>query len=229
MPRTSPFRPALFQFVRDLAANNRREWFQANKARYEDDVKDPALTFISDFGPHLAKISPHFLAIPKAQGGSLFRIYRDTRFGKDKTPYKTHVGIQFRHEQAKDAHAPGFYLHLEPRGSFVGAGLWHPDGPALKAIRRAIDTDRAGWKRARNAKAFASRFELAGDSLKTAPRDYDPEHPLIEDLRRKDFIGVTRISQKTVTAPGFVAEFAAICRDAVPLVRFLCRAADVPF
>ncbi|NNL65898.1 MAG: TIGR02453 family protein, partial [Myxococcales bacterium] len=124
MPATStnPFRPALFAFLRELQKNNRREWFEANKSRYEDHLKDPALTFISEIGPRLAKVSPHFNAIPKATGGSLFRIYRDTRFSKDKTPYKTHLGIQFRHKQAKDVHAQGFYLHVEPGGSSAMGG-----------------------------------------------------------------------------------------------------------
>ena len=107
------FNRAFFRFLEDLKKNNQREWFQANKQRYEDEVRHPAQQFISDFGPQLHKISRHFLADPRASGGSMFRIYRDTRFAKDKSPYKTHVGIQFRHKQGKDVHAPGFYLHLE--------------------------------------------------------------------------------------------------------------------
>ena len=96
------FTPALFAFMRDLREHNDRDWFKANKQRYEEDVREPAFAFISDFAGHLQKIAPHFVADPGPSGGSLFRIYRDTRFSKDKTPYKTHTGIHFRHEKAKD-------------------------------------------------------------------------------------------------------------------------------
>src|SRR5918992_6326144 len=107
------FTPDLFAFLRELAANNDREWFAANKTRYVADVQEPALAFIEDVGVRLPEVSGHFVADARTVGGSLFRIYRDTRFSKDKTPYKTHVGIQLRHESGKDVHAPGFYLHLE--------------------------------------------------------------------------------------------------------------------
>ncbi len=223
------FRPALFTFLKDLARHNDRDWFQAHKQRYEDHLKEPALEFISDFGPHLEKISPHFNAIPKATGGSLFRIYRDTRFAKDKTPYKTHLGVQFRHRQAKDVHAPGFYLHIEPQGSFIGVGIWHPAGDTLKAIRGAIDRDGGGWQRARDHRGFRARFELGGESLTRAPRGYDEHHPLIDDLKRKDFIAFARYPQKEVVADGFLRRFAADCRRATPFMRWLCRAVDVPF
>ena len=223
------FQPALFDFLKDLAANNQREWFDANKARYEQYVKEASFGFISDFGPHLREISPHFWAIPKAVGGSLFRIYRDTRFSKDKTPYKTHVGIHFRHEEAKDAYAPGFYLHLDPSECFVGVGIWHPPSKALQKIREHLVAEPKGWISARDAKSFQAHFELTGDSLKTAPKGFDAEHELIEDLRRKDFIGVAEISPDDVTQPGFLDVYAGLCRDAAPFMRYLCEALDVPF
>ncbi len=223
------FRPALFTFLKELKKNNDRDWFQANKARYEDQLKEPALAFISDFGPRLAKISPHFNAIPKATGGSLFRIYRDTRFAKDKTPYKTHLGIQFRHKQAKDVHAPGFYLHIEPGHNMIGVGLWHPDGPSLKAIRETIDSDRQGWKRARDDRRFRSSFEIGGESLKRPPRGFDDEHPLIEDLKRKDFVAFAEFTQKQVVAADLIDRFTDRCEAAAPYIRWLCRAVDVPF
>ena len=138
---SSSFSPELFAYLRDLKRHNRREWFLENKARYEKAVKDPALRFIADFEPHLRKVSPEFLAIPKAVGGSLFRIQRDVRFSKDKSPYKTHVGIRFLHRDAKNVHAPIFYLHLDPAGSFAGVGVWHPEPPTLEAIRQAIVND----------------------------------------------------------------------------------------
>lgn len=226
---SNPFSPALFAFLRDLATNNKREWFQANKARYENDLKDPALTFISDFGPRLRKISPHFNAIPKATGGSLFRIYRDTRFSKNKTPYKTHLGIQFRHKEAKDVHAPGFYLHLEPRASMVGIGIWHPDGPSLASIRQAIDSDHRGWIKARDNKRFRGLFELGGESLKRPPKGYDADHPLVDDLKLKDFIGFAKLTQKQVLAGDFLDLFTDHCRAAAPYISWLSKAVNVPF
>ncbi len=220
------FTPALFAFLRDLKVNNDRDWFAANKPRYEDEVRGPALDFVSDLAPHLERLSPCFVADPRPTGRSLFRIHRDTRFSKDKSPYKTYVGVQFRHELAKDAHAPGFYLHLEPKAVFVGAGIWHPDAPTLARIREAIAGDPKGW---RAAKLVGERFELAGDRLKRAPAGYDPEHPLIEDLKRKDFICVASLTERDVCGRGFVDEFARMCGEASPLVRFLCSALDAPF
>lgn len=223
------FSPALFSFLRDLKRNNDRDWFSANKARYEEDVREPALAFIADFEPYLRKISPHLLADPRPVGGSLFRIHRDVRFSKDKSPYKTAVGIHFRHESAKDAYAPGLYLHLEPGSVFAAGGIWHPDSETLAQIREAIVADQKGWKRAVGGKAFREQYRLEGDSLKRAPAGYDPEHPQIEDLRRKDFIAVTTLSQAAVCKPGLPAEYARISKPMVPLLRFLCEAVDAPF
>lgn len=223
------FTEATFAFLKDLKANNDRGWFKDNEHRYEDHLKDPSVRFISDFGAHLKKISEHFRSDPRTVGGSMFRIYRDTRFGTDKTPYKTHVGIQFRHELGKDAHAPGFYLHLENGGCFAGAGMWRPDSPSLKGIREAMVADPRSWKRAVGAKRFKETYRLEGDRLKRAPRGFDPEHALIEDLKRKDFIAVAKISQKTVTSPDLPKELAKVFGTATPLMKFLCEAVSVPF
>ena len=223
----SYFTPATFAFLTDLAANNNRPWFMENKSRYEEVLKEPALRFISDFGPRLKTISPRFRADPRANGGSMFRIYRDTRFSKDKSPYKTHTGIQFRHEAARDAHAPGFYLHIQPGNCFAGSGVWHPAGPALRKIREAIDEDPAAWKRASRGKRFRGSYELSGDSLIRAPKGYDPGHPLIEDLRRKDFIGVTPLTADDLVSADFLDTFTALCRVAAPFQRWLCAALGV--
>lgn len=222
------FNKATFTFLEELVENNDREWFKTNKSRYEEVVRDPALRFITDFAPRLKSLSRHFRADPRLVGGSLFRIYRDTRFSKDKSPYKTYTGIQFRHDAGKDAHAPGFYLHLEPGSIFVGVGTWRPDSASVKKIRDHLVDDPAGWGRA-TGKRFSSRFSLAGDSLKRPPKGFDPEHRLIEDLKRKDFIGVANLSQSRVVRRDFMDEFEEIAKAGVPLVRFLCRALDVPF
>ncbi len=225
----SPFKKALFQYLKDLEKNNDRDWFKENRSRYDDSVLDPAFEFISAFGPRLRKISPHFLAIPKASGGSLFRIHRDVRFSKDKRPYKTNVGIHFRHEAHKNAYAPGFYLHLDTEGSFAALGIWHPEKDALRAIRERIAVDPKSWHRAANSKKLKERFELSGDSLKRPPKGFDPDHPAIEDLKRKDFIAVHQLTQKTVTSAGFLDEYESLCKRGAPLMKWLCGALDVAF
>jgi uncharacterized protein (TIGR02453 family) len=219
----------LFKFLADLRRNNNREWFQANKRRYEQDVQEPALEFISDFAPLLDEISPHYRADPRPSGGSLFRIHRDVRFSKDKSPYKTQTGIRFRHGLGKDAPAPVYYLHLEPGRSFAGAGIWHPDSATLGKIRTAIAADPDEWLSATREPPFSAVFELGGDALKRAPSGYDPDHPLIEDLKRKDFVCYAMLDEQTVTDDGFLDEYARICRSATPFVGFLCRAVGAPF
>jgi uncharacterized protein (TIGR02453 family) len=222
------FTPALFAFLEELKANNTREWFADNKGRYQQDVQEPAIQFIADFEPHLRRISPHFRADARPVGGSLFRIHRDIRFSKDKTPYKTHVGIHFRHRSASDAHAPGFYLHLEPGAVFAAAGIWHPDSATQRSIRDGIAGDDRGWKRA-TGQPFGSTYRLIGDTLKRPPPGYTADHPLIEDLKRKDFVGEAPLSERDVTSPGFLDRYARVCKDAAAFLRWLCRAADAPF
>ena len=223
------FTPKLFSFLRDLAKNNERDWFEANKARYEKDLKQPALEFISDFEPQLMKISTQFRADARPVGGSLFRIHQDRRFQKDRPPYKTHCGIQFRHAAGKDAHAPGFYLHLEPKESFVGMGLWRPETAVARTIRESIAEHGPKWKKAAHGKRFRDRFDLAGESLKRPPRGIDPEHPLVEDLKRKDFIGVAPLTRSDVTSGDFMKTFVDLCRRGGPFMEFLCGATGVGY
>ncbi len=219
----------LLHFLDELTKHNNREWFQANKPRYEMHVLEPSLRFIEAMAEPLAKISPHFCAVPKRMGGSLMRIYRDVRFSKDKRPYKTNVGIHFRHEAGRDVHAPGFYFHIEPDEVFLGAGIWHPDSEALGKIRKAIDKNQAAWKRVCNAKAFCERFQRTGDSLKRPPKGYSAEHPLMEDLKRKDHIAICQWEHDALLEPSIVAEVARVFRTAKPFMQFLCDAIDVPF
>ena len=179
--------------------------------------------------PHLHAISPHFRADPRPVGGSLFRIHRDTRFSKDKSPYKTHIGIHFRHELASSAHAPGFYLHLEPRQTFLGAGIWRPETEPLAQIRAAIAKDPDRWRGATRAQEFTDVYDLGGDSLKRAPAGFDPEHPLIDELKRKDFIAMRSLSDKAACSRGFLEETAGTFAVAGPLVHFLCDAIGVRY
>lgn len=218
---TNPINPRTFAFLRDLARNNDRDWFNANKPRYIADVRDPLLDFIASFAPKLAKISPHLVADPSPVGGSLFRIYRDTRFSKDKSPYKTHAGMTFRHADGRDVHGPIFYLHLEAGRVFTAAGMWHPPSDALKKIRDAI---------VENPRRFRSVLRTRGcalddsDRLSRPPRGYPADHPLVEELKRKTFTTSREFSEKAACAPGFVGEFAKVCRSAKPLVQFLSDA-----
>ncbi|MCP4710143.1 MAG: DUF2461 domain-containing protein [Planctomycetes bacterium] len=215
----------LFKFLKDLKDNNNREWFTANKGVYEEKVRDPLLEFIVDFSEPLSRISTHYIALPTAQGGSLFRIYRDTRFGKDKRPYKENAGVHFRHEAGKDAHAPGFYLHLEPGNCFAASGIWHPENVTLNLIRDAIVENPKEWKKITQGKRFVDSFgSLMGESLKRPPKGYDPEHELMEDLKRKDFIVGKKISQKEVCAVDFVKQYARVCQEAKAFAKFLTEA-----
>src|SRR5512138_821173 len=145
--RSPWFTPALFRFLEELRLHNDRDWFERNKERYVRDVRDPMLRFIADVAPVLKRIAPPLVADPRPVGGSMFRIHRDTRFSRDKTPYKTHLAAQIRHRAAGgDVHAPGFYLHLEPGGSFFSAGIWGPEPPLAKAIRDRIQAKPREWK-----------------------------------------------------------------------------------
>jgi uncharacterized protein (TIGR02453 family) len=224
------FTPELFAFLRDLAANNDREWFTANKDRYVKEVQEPALAFVEDVGMRLPEdVSRHFVADARTTGGSVFRIYRDIRFSKDKTPYKTHTGIQFRHERSRDVHAPGYYLHLEPGTVFLACGVWHPDRDTLHAIRSAIAGRPARWTGVIEDPTFSGSFRLGGESLKRPPAGFDPEHPLIDELKRKDFIAIADLSESDAVSGGFLDRFLSLCADAGGFMRFLCDGARVSY
>ena len=219
------FSADLFRFLTELRANNNREWFLAHRDRYDADVRDPCLTFISEVGPRLRAIGRHFVADPRPSGGSLFRIYRDVRFSKDKRPYKTNIGVHFPHRGGtKDAHAPGFYLHLEPGGSFAGAGLWHPEAAALGKVRDAIVARPHAWKA-----VLASKLPLEGDALRRPPRGYPPDHPFADDLKRKDFVTTVPFTNAQVLSSRFLSVFIKTCRSMSPLLRFLTTALGLPW
>lgn len=223
------FERSILTFFRELAENNNRAWFAEHKNRFETTVRDPLLAFVDAVRPRLRKISSHFVADSRPVGGSVFRIYRDTRFSADKRPYKTHLGVQFRHELATDVHAPGFYLHVEPGRLFVGAGIWRPDSNALETIRRHIAEHPDRWRRASRNAHFRDRFELSGDVLKRAPRGIAPDHPLIDDLRRKDFIAVATVPERVFLSATFLDEFETALRASRPFVRELTKALDLPW
>lgn len=228
-PRFSGFTPSTLQFLQELAENNNRPWFLENKSRYESEVLAPALDFITAMAPEIKKISPHYLAVAKRSGGSLMRVYRDARFSKDKSPYKTNVGIQFRHFAGKDVHAPGMYIHLEPGEFFLGVGSWRPDSKALGAIRETLSDSPNHWNQLITKKKFRESFELVGDKLKRPPRGFNPEHPMIEDLKRKDFLALQHFDESLLYSKDLVAEVGKQFKVGKGFLEFLCESLELPF
>jgi uncharacterized protein (TIGR02453 family) len=217
------FSPEVFVFLRQLKRHNGREWFAKNKARYQTSIVEPALSFISGFAPYLGRISPHFVADAQPTRGSLFRIYRDTRFSPDGPPFKTHVGIHFPHASGKDAHAPVFYLHLEPDNCFVAAGIWHPDNRSLTRVRTAIVRDMEQWAKVRK------KLTLDSDRLSRPPRGFDGNHPFIDDLKMKDFVASVALSEEQICSAKLMRDFVSACRKMSPLVEFTTRALGLKF
>ncbi len=225
MPPSAHFSPALFEFLADLAANNSREWFEANRERYERDAREPMIEFIADFAAPLSEFAPRMVADPRWAGGSMFRIHRDIRFSRDKSPYKTNIGAHFRHEIGRDVHGPGLYLHLEPGRVFAAAGIWRPRSDTLLKIRQAIAANPAKWESIAEDAVFRRLYTLEdGESLKRPPRGFDPEHPLIETLKLKTFAAHSEFGQDAACSPDFMDIYAAACRTAAPLCEFLTRA-----
>lgn len=243
MAKSSPyFSDDTFKFLRQLAKNNNRDWFLANKARYEASVRGPALRLIADLADPFKDISAQLTAVAKPVGGSLFRIHRDTRFAGDKSPYKTHVGMYFSHAAATKAarndagggapgrlDAPGLYLHIEPGGCFLGGGIWHPQSETTRLIRDYMVSNPASWKKATRDAKFRKVFHLGGDALVRPPKGYDPAHELIEDLKRKDFIASAQIDDTVVLRPDLVKQLMARYTLMGPMLDWLCGALDLDF
>jgi uncharacterized protein (TIGR02453 family) len=222
------FTRSLFDFLRDLAANNDRAWFAANRDRYEEYVRRPALRLIADFGPWVRAVSPHLVCDPRPSGGSLFRIHRDIRFSADKSPYKTHAAIQFRHEAGKDAHAPGLYLHLEPGQCGAAAGVWRPDTAALRRIRARVAAEPERWLALMGDPALAS-MERFGERLQRIPPGYRADQRAADELRWKDWGVWVPLAQRDVLAADALPRLGATYAAMRPMMRFLCEALDLPF
>ncbi|WP_257387694.1 DUF2461 domain-containing protein [Tahibacter caeni] len=223
------FTAATFSFLRDLARNNNRDWFLANKSRYEEQLRTPFLALLGDLQAPLAKISPHYRADTRSQGGSLFRQHRDTRFSNDKTPYKTWAGARLFHERSKGIEAPVFYLHLQPGASFAGGGIWHPQPDALKKIREFLADNPAAWKKATQSKAFREHLAPGGDALTRPPRGFDPDHELIADIRRKDFVASAAFDDRLATSTEFKPWLVDTYKRLAPMVDYLCAALELDF
>jgi uncharacterized protein (TIGR02453 family) len=221
MESDSYFTPEFFKFLKELRAHNEREWFERNKARYETAVRDPFLRLIAALGPPLRKINSDIVADPRPVGGSMMRIYRDMRFSRDKSPYKVSVAAHFSHQLGKRAPAPSYYLHFEPGNSRIGSGMWRPPPAALTQIRDAIVAGPRHWQRVTGNGEFRASCGMAGESLKRPPAGYDPDHPLIEDLKRKDFITSAPLSDEQVCAPDLLEKIASSFRATAPFMEFL--------
>jgi len=224
------FTRKLHGFLRDLEKRNDRDWFTAHQADFEAHVREPLRAFIRAMGEELRRLSPHFVADDRKVGGSMMRIQRDVRFSKDKSPYNTWVAARFLHEKGKKAPAPGFYLHLSAKETTLGTGIWHPEPPALARIRKAILADGRGWVRARDDRAFRAVFPaLGGESLKRPPAGVAADHPLVEDLKRKDYCAFATWKPADAIAADFLDRTAAAYRASAPLIRFLCGALGLKY
>lgn len=221
------FGEATFAYLRDLGENNRKEWFEANRERYEAHVREPALALIREMGPRLKKAGVPLVADDRKVGGSLMRVHKDVRFSKDKSPYKTNVGIHFRHAAGKDVHAPGFYFHIGLDECFVGLGMWHPEPAALEAIRKRILDKPKVYQKLIEDPALTKVWRSGGESLKRPPRGYPADHPLIAELMRKDHILVADLRKKDVISPTLPDLLSSHLAAGKGHLRFLCEAVDV--
>jgi uncharacterized protein (TIGR02453 family) len=221
------FSPDLFKFLDELRINNERAWFERNKTRYEQSVRDPFSRVIAALGRPLRKINPSLVADPRPVGGSMMRIYRDIRFSRDKSPYKTSIAAHFSNVRGKDLPAPAYYLHFAPGNSGIGAGMWRPPAAALKQIRNAIIADPRRWQRVTGDGEFRAVCGMAGEALKRPPAGYDPNHPLIDDLKRKDFTTHATLTDAQVLSSDLLETIVAGFRTTAPFMRFLSDAVGV--
>ncbi|WP_316742537.1 DUF2461 domain-containing protein [Pedobacter antarcticus] len=215
-------KPESLNFLEELAANNNREWFAIHKPRYEA-AKEDVLNWVEELVPLLAATDPAF-PLETNPKKCLMRIYRDVRFSKNKDPYKNNYGISFA---VKQNGGPDYYLHIQPGKSFFAAGSWMPQAPDLKLIREEIDYSADEFQEIVNEKQFSSQFELSySDTLKKAPKGYDPEHPMIDYLRLKSFIASFPISDTNLFKPEINNQLKKAFQGVYPFVSFLRKALD---
>jgi uncharacterized protein (TIGR02453 family) len=217
------FTSELFRFLTRLKRNNNRNWFLSHKDEYETHVRQPALQFITDFAGPLYDLTQHLVSDARGTRGSLFRIYRDTRFSSDKRPYKTHVAMRFSHG-GKDVHSPGFYLHLEPGGCFAASGLWHPEPPVLLKVRNAIVERGDEWRKIRKLLNWDDASKLS-----RPPRGFPCDHEFVDDLKLRDLGTAIEFTDKQVCSLNFMITFANACRKMSPLAAFLSKSLGLPF
>jgi uncharacterized protein (TIGR02453 family) len=224
------FEPTFIQFFESLARNNNREWFNQHKPDYQQFVVQPMMAFIEAMAPRLKKISPHFIADARPSGGSMFRIYRDVRFSKDKSPYKLHAACHFRHELGKDAHTPGFYVHFSPEEVVFGGGIWMPPNAELAKIRDTIVENPHAWNKIKTSPALKKLCGgVSGDGLQRPPKGYDPEHQHIQDLKRKSFFVMRHEQPQVIFSEDFIDTVETTFKAAKPLIKYICYAQEIAF
>jgi uncharacterized protein (TIGR02453 family) len=221
------FSPAALTFLRGLKRTNTKPWFEAHRAEYDDHVRDPMRALIDEMDVRFGTFAPEFTGDPKR---SMFRIHRDIRFAKDKSPYKTHAACWFAHRdgdgkvgQGAEGGGAGFYFHLEPGASFAGGGIWMPPSSALNRIRDALADDHGPLEQIVREKTFVRRFGALDDSamLKRMPRGFTDDHPGAEWLRFKSFTVGRPLTDKQVTGSGLAKRLEADYAVMLPLVRWL--------
>jgi uncharacterized protein (TIGR02453 family) len=225
------FRPEAIQFLVDLAANNERAWFQPRKAEYERLLKEPLEALCVALDEELRARNLPLRADPAR---SPFRIYRDTRFSKDKSPYKTHVAASFgwagdgegggARSHTENVHASGGYFHLQPGEIYVGGGVWHPDPTWLRAFRERIVDDYDSFRAIVEAPAFRDSFGNVsddGESLKRVPPGYPADHPAADLLRKKNVTFGRRLSDEDAFSPRLPGTLADAFAIGTPLLRYL--------
>jgi uncharacterized protein (TIGR02453 family) len=219
---------ASLTFLRDLAAHNEREWFDANRERCAAELIEPCRGLVRAISAELAVAFPQVVGSDKKNGGSLTRLHRDTRFGKDKRPYNSHVGLHFWHADGAKMQVPGFFVRIDPDEVLVATGYHGPDNPQLQQIREAIDADGDSWAAAAHDATFITAWgALEGASLKRVPKPWDAAHPYGDDLRRKDFTAFAKWKPTTATRAGFAGRLIQQWKASEALMEFLCRATDL--
>jgi uncharacterized protein (TIGR02453 family) len=214
-----------FQFLKQLKENNSKDWFEERRALYEQSLRNPAKALIEQMDELFLQEELPFEASLKK---SLFRIHRDTRFSKDKSPYKANIGITFpiiRDGMPKEAKTeiPGIYLHIEPKACFIAGGLYMPDATQLKSLRTRIEEDWNILDEIHSSSDFLKEFPegVQGAKVKTMPRGYDPEHPGKEWLRMKQFIVMDMISDKITQSDKLVEMILKKAHAITPFMQFL--------
>ncbi len=209
------------RFLRQLKKNNNRAWFNEHKSEYEDFVKLPMQSLVAALQPHVANFAPEIDVHPKR---SLFRIYRDTRFSKDKTPYKTHVAAVF-HLRGHWQNSGGYYVHIELGAVYVGGGIYMPDSDQLRKIRRAIVDPKAKFRSIVESKMFKKQFGgIEGEKLQRVPQGFEADHPMAGWLKHKQFYTGVEWNEKECYSVNFVSKVVNVYKDLHPLIRFLNEA-----
>ncbi len=210
-------------FLSDLSKNNNREWFDKNRKRYEAAKKNVE-AFVQELLPGMTAFEPTLAGLTAKD--CTFRIFRDVRFSKDKSPFKTNMGAYVSRGGKKSPMA-GYYLHIQPGGAFIAGGIYGPPSDVLNNIRQEIDYNAEEFKALLNDKTFKKLFgELAGEKLKTAPKNYPKDHPEIELLKHKSYLMVHEVKDKEVVSKDFGKTVLSTFEAMLPLNNFLNRTFD---